>query len=335
MNAHQTAWHARLILIVCMVVFAGSLSARAASQATSQSIELINAVQQAAKTLNYKGTFAHQRNGEMNSFRVVHRFDQGTEQERVEVLDDSPREYLRVNDRVQCLLPEHKLVVIETQRQERFPALLMSKLDEIGRYYDLSVSSKPQRVAGRSCLNVSIKPKDSHRPHYELCVDQKTGLLLEAQMLDSAGHVLEHMAFTQVDIGGAIEDSALKSEWPTDQWRVVQRTYVPVDLKAQGWFYQMPPGYRPVMQVRQTFAGGREVSQVILTDGLATLSIFIEPYQQNLSQQVLDGASRSGAVNLFGKRLGSFWVVVAGEASAQTVRHLAESVVRTGPLHNR
>lgn len=297
--------------------------------------ELLQLVQQAAKTQNYQGIFAHQRNGEMRSFRVTHFVENGQEHERLEVLSDSPREYLRVDDRVQCLIPEKKLIVSEQQRQERFPALLMGSVDDLSQHYDFVLRDRKARVAGRNCQRVSIVPKDGHRSRYELCIDHDTGLLLEAQMHDEQGSVLEHIAFTQLQVDVPFDLQALQPAWATDGWRVVQRQHNNIDLKSLGWFYREPPGYRPVVEVERQFRDGRQVSQLILTDGLATISIFIEPYQQNLSHHQMIGANRSGAVNLYGKRHADYWVMVAGEAPAATVRQLAESIVRTGVLHNR
>ncbi|MCD8504309.1 MAG: MucB/RseB C-terminal domain-containing protein [Burkholderiaceae bacterium] len=297
--------------------------------------ELLQQVQQAAKTQNYQGIFAHQRNGQMRSFRVTHRFADGQEFERLEVLSDSPREYLRHNDRVQCLIPEQKLIVSEQQRQERFPALLMGSVSDLSQHYDFVLQERKARVAGRTCHRVSIVPKDDHRSRYELCVDDQTGLLLEAQMHDEQGSVVEHIAFTQLQVGNPIDQAELQPAWATDGWRVVERNNSNIDLKAMGWFYREPPGYRPVIEVERQFRDGRQVSQLILTDGLATISIFIEPYQQNLSQHQMSGASRSGAVNLYGKRHDDYWVMVAGEAPAVTVRQLAESIIRTGALHTK
>ena len=291
--------------------------------------------QQAAKSLNYQGTFVHQRNGELRSFRLIHGLREGDEVERLEVLDDAPREYLRVNDRVQCLIPDQQMVVIERQHQERFPALLMSDLGQISEYYRLTVEPEPYRVAGRSCMKLAIRPRDDFRPSYDLCIDQETGLLLKAQMLDVAGTAVEHIAFSDVRVGEPLEKLALEPSWSTATWQVVERLPKTMDLKSNGWFYQLPPGYKAVMQVQRTFKGGREVAHTVLTDGLATISIFIEPYQQNLSHHHQVGASTVGAVNLYGRQHESFWIVVAGEAPAQAVQMVAQSLVRKGALHNR
>lgn len=312
----------------------GAVLAQGAAQSPSP-IELLQKAQQAAKTSDYQGVFAHQRNGQMRSFRITHRFVDGDEYERLEVLDNSPREYLRHNDRVQCLIPDSKMIVTERQHQERFPALLMASIDELETHYVLTVQNRLGRVAGRKCQRISIVPKDDHRSRYQLCLDQKTGLLLEAQMYDEGGSVVEHIAFTQVQVGKRIDEAALMPAWSTDGWEQVERSHRDIDLKSQGWFYRAPPGYRSVAEIERQFRDGRQVSQVILTDGLANISIFIEPYQQNLSHHQMNGASRSGAVNLYGKQYESYWVMVAGEAPAATVKQLAESIVQSGSLHQR
>jgi len=296
---------------------------------------LLQQAQQAAKTQNYQGTFAHQRNGELRSFRLTHRFSDGQEFERLEVLSDSPREYLRHNDWVQCLIPDQKLIVSEQQQQERFPAMLMGSVPELSQHYDFLLQGKKARVAGRSCHLISIVPKDDHRPAYKVCIDQQTGLLLEAQIHDQNGAVLEHMAFTQLQMGQPIPDEALQASWSTEGWRVVELHNRPIDLKSLGWIHRAPPGYRVVAEIERQFRGDRQVGQLILTDGLATISIFIEPYQENLSHHQMKGATRSGAVNLYGKRHDGYWVMVAGEAPATTVRQVADSIVQTGVLHSR
>lgn len=321
--------------VLGLLLFCGAGLALAQPAASADPIDLLRQAQTAAKTSNYQGTFAHQRNGQMRAFRITHRYIDGDEFERLEVLDNSPKEYLRHNDRVQCLIPDRKLVITESQQQERFPALFMTALDSIENYYDLAVSDKPGRVAGRLCHRVSIMPRDEHRSRYELCLDQRTGLLLEAQMRDDDGSVLEHIAFHQLQVGKKIEDQALEPSWNTQGWQVLERSQRAVDLKASGWLYREPPGYRRVAEFERQFGDGRRVNQLVLTDGLATISIFIEPYQQGLSHEHIGGASRMGAVNLYGKQHGDYWVMVAGEVPATTVRQLAQSVVRTGALHQR
>ena len=318
--------------------FAGSVLAQSTAatvQDPKQAMQLLERAQQAAKTLNYHGTFAHQRDGQMRAFRVTHRYHQGQEQERLEVLSSSPREYLRVNDQVQCVIPQQKLIITERQKHKRFPALLMDDGQQLSAYYEVLAPQRQSWVAGRACQPLSIVPKDKHRVRYELCIDDQTGLLLEAQTRDANGAVLEHMAFNQVQIGQPIADEQLRPAWPVQDWQVVDRELRAIDFRALGWFYREPPGYRAVAELERQFRQGQTVHHLILTDGLGTISIFIEPYRPDLSHHQMAGAKRSGAVNMFGKRYGAYWVMVAGEAPESTVKNLAQSIVKTGVLHNR
>jgi len=295
---------------------------------TADAKALLEGIQSAAKRLNYQGVFSQQRDGVVHAFRMTHRFDGEREEELLEVLDNSPREYWRIDDEVHCLMPEQRMIVTESQRQERFPALLMGELSKFSRYYEVSVEPTLGRVAGRRCLLIDIKPRDEHRPRYRLCADQESGLLLKAQLLNHQGNVLEQIAFGQVQIGQVIPDDALARSWSTEGWQRVDRKPTPIDFQEMGWGYTVPPGFSPVMQIRRQFNDGREVNQMILTDGLASMSMFIEPYQKNLSQHQWEGASQAGSINLYGQRVDDSWVVVAGEVPASTVYALAQSVDR-------
>ena len=297
-------------------------------QSPTDAKSLLEGIQSAAKRLNYQGVFSQQRDGVVHSFRMTHRFVDDREEERIEVLDNSPREYLRVDDAVSCLIPEKKLVVNESQRQERFPALLMGELSHFSEFYDVLLAPAQSRVAGRQCLVVDIVPKDNHRPHYQFCADVQTGLLLKAQLLQADGSVLEQIAFNQVQIGHSIADIELAPSWSTDGWQAVNQKQEAIDFRAMGWDYKQSPGFEPVMQLQRTFSDGRMVNQMILTDGLASVSVFIEPYQQSLSQHQWQGASRSGSINLYGKQVGDYWIVVVGEVPAQSIHMLAQSISR-------
>jgi sigma-E factor negative regulatory protein RseB len=331
--AHR--WRVWLSGCLCLVAILSAAPARASDTLNNpDAMGVLQRAQDVAKTLNYSGVFAHQRDGSMRAFRIVHLYENGDEQELLEALHDTPRQYLRVGDQIQCLVPERRLVILQNQGRERFPALLMTDQDKLSSYYDVKSLELERRVAGRNCTALGIVPKDTFRPRYQLCIDDESGLMLEAQMLSDSGEVLEHIAFMNVDIGIPISESALQPSWSTEGWTVLQRQVEDVDMRELGWRFQAPPGYETFRQVQSMFDGQRRVSQIVLTDGLATLSIFIEPYQQNLSHHQLGGASQAGAVNLFGRRLDSYWIMVAGEAPASAVRSLAESVIRTSGLRN-
>jgi len=94
-----------------------------------------------------------------------------------------------------------------------------------------------------------------------------------------------------------------------------------------GWRIDAPPGYTTAMQVERAFARGKQAHQVVLSDGLATISIFIEPYVIERSDAYQpQGAARYGAVNLHGAKVGNFWLTVMGEVPADTLLRLTQSI---------
>lgn len=303
--------------------------------ASSPEATLLRQIQEAARHLNYEGVFTFQQGEAIESSRMVHVFDGKDEKERIEVLDGPPREYLRLNDEVQSLLPEQKIILREQQRGDRFPGLLLADPVTLEAHYQLRTAPEQYRVAGRACRVVEIVPRDTHRYGYRLCVDHASNLLLKAQTIASDGAVLEQVAFTQVTIGQAINEQALKPSWPITDWSIQHTQQQVIDLGALGWRVPAPPGYLPTSQLARVFAEHRTVNQLVLSDGLATISIFIEPYRVERSEYLSQGATRSGSVNIFGIRIANFWLTVLGEVPAATLELLAQSIQYVPPAGSR
>lgn len=77
-------------------------------------------------------------------------------------------------------------------------------------------------------------------------------------------------------------------------------------------------------------AGKRAEKQALLhmvySDGLASVSVFIEKYQAAANH--LQGASSMGAVNAYGNAVDAYFVTVVGEVPAKTVQAMAQSTVK-------
>jgi sigma-E factor negative regulatory protein RseB len=307
------------LLAVGLTICVGTVQAQGGAAVLRQ-------IQEAARKLNYVGVYAYQQGDHIESSRITHQFDGKHEKERVEVLDGAPREYLRTDDEVQCLIPEQKTVLRERQRGDRFPGLLRIDPKSIENNYSVSVAAAPLRVAGRQCQPIEVVPRDTHRYGYRLCADTESNLLLKAQMVDERGTVIEQIAFTQVTIGTEISDAMLVPTWPTKDWQTVRTQHQKIDLAALGWRVTAPPGYVSTSEVTREFADRKRVHQLVLSDGLATISIFIEPYLSERSEYVPQGAAQSGSVNIYGVRIANYWLTVLGEVPASTLEQLAQSI---------
>lgn len=299
------------------------------SQPQSQTLadsKLLSQIQRAAHTLNYAGVFTYQQGGAIESSRLAHGFDGQNETEKLELLDGPAREYLRHNEDVQCLIPEQKTVLLEKQRGDRFPGLLLSDTQSIDANYSVRPLTQPMRVAGRTCQLIDVVPRDAARYGYRLCADIETGLLLKAQTINGDGRVIEQVAFTEIAIGSSIAKNLLQPSWSITGWNVLEPIQKTVDLKSLGWNIQPPAGFAPTSQLQQLFAENKIVHQMVLSDGLATISIFIEPYLNERSDYKPLGAAQVGSVNLYGVKIANFWLTVLGEVPASTLEKFAQSI---------
>ena len=295
-------------------------------QPVSQAVTLLRRIQEAARHLSYRGVFAFQHGESIESARIAHLFDGQVEKERIEVLDGPPREYLRRNDEVYSLLPEQQTVLREQRRGENFPSLFLADAVAIEKNYEVVVAPELYRVTGRPCRVIEIVPRDTHRYGYKLCADVESNLLLKAQTLSTMGAVLDQVAFTQVAVGEPISEKMLAASWEIASWKTIEIKQQTIDLGALGWRVFSPPGYLPTAQLARVFADKRTVNQFILSDGLANISIFIEPYATERSEYLSPGASRNGSVSIFGIRVANFWVTVLGEVPASTIEQLSQSI---------
>jgi len=309
-----------------LMALAGHEAARAAEppQSSAASIQLLYDIQQAARKQDYAGVFLYQQGEVIQSSRLVHVIDGTGERERLEILDGQPREYLRHNDEIQCLIPERKTVLMEPRRGDRFPGLLLGNPTELAQHYDIRAQDKLHRVADRQCRIVTIEPRDGLRYGYRLCADVDTNLLLKAQTVDPEQGVVEQVSFTSIKVGGGVDPAELSSRWSTRDWKVLQPRIEPVDLAAQGWRIPAPRGFVAMMQVKRSM-GRSTVNQLVLSDGLAAISVFIEPYDSERGHPMSAGAARRGAINIYGTRIADFWLTALGEVPAATLEQLATS----------
>ncbi len=319
----------RFLMFAAMCLLPVAAQAQVAPPAVLvDDIELLQRIQTSARELDYAGVFAYQQGSSMQSSRITHVFDGKNERERLELLDGQPLEFLRQDDEIQCLLPEKRAVLIETRTaRDRFPGLMIGSARQLTAHYQVSVDPEPQRVADRDCQVITLRPRDNDRYGYRLCTDVDSGLLLRAQTLSPEDEVVEQVAFLALQIGAEVDRKQLKPRWKTDGWRVVRTHLNPVNLSELGWKVGEPAGFLKMLEVQRSMGGKPDVKQVMLSDGLAAVSVFIEPYSEGHPRQAGPGAR--GAIHVVGRRLGDYWITVLGEAPLGTIQQIADSVSYT------
>lgn len=312
-------------VIALCVTFAQS---PASAETPPDPLTWLGRIASAGQMLNYVGTFTYQSRGTFETSRIAHRMDATGEYERLEVLDGSPREVIRSGNEVRCVLPEQKTVIIDQPGGRRaFPARLPASFANLAESYRVR-KGESGRVAGYEAQSVVLEPRDDLRYGYVLWADAQSGLLLKSRMVDERGEVIEQFAFSDVRIGGDVGSELLKSRFdPRGDWRVVNARGSEIAKGDGGWMLRSPlPGYSLVSVMRRPLGRERgEAIHMVYSDGLAAISVFIEPLPEQGASPVA-GLLASGAINIYKRTLDRHLITALGEVPARAVQRLADGI---------
>ena len=299
-----------------------------AAQAQGDAMQWLQRAGQAAQKLSYTGTFVYQSGGGAETSRITHLVDAAGEAERLEVLDGSPREVVRINDEVKCYLPENRTIIVERRPARRsFPALLpVSFGGSIGESYVVKKGAAA-RVAGLDTHSILIEPRDGLRYGHQWWVDAQSGLLVKASLIGERGDPLETFAFTELRIGEPIGREAIKpsARMQSHDWHVRQTHSTDSKADEGVWNFRATlPGFRKISGMkRQVRADASPGSHWVFSDGLAAISVFIDPLTQ---PQPETGLFKMGAVNVYKRLLGEHLVVVMGDVPHATLKRLGDGI---------
>lgn len=290
--------------------------------------QLLVRMQKAAGSLNYDGIFVYQHGDQLETLRIIHKMTDGVMRERLVSLNGAPREILRTGNEVRCYLPDENAVMIEHRRADsrNFPALLPDSLTVLKKNYHIQIAGSG-RVAGRAALAAQIKPRDAYRYGYVLWADKSTGLLLKASLIDESGNVIEQYMFTQISIDRAIPDSDLAPQHPAKGIISHRADDQQPPASTRRWeALKLPPGYTLNAHMRRKLPARRQpVEHLVYSDGLAVVSVFVEPVD-DATQGALSGLTHMGAVHAYGKVVDGHQITVLGETPAMTVDMIGASV---------
>ena len=85
------------------------------------------------------------------------------------------------------------------------------------------------------------------------------------------------------------------------------------------------PGFEKIAEVKRRLHDTRLVDQVVYSDGMAAVSVFIEAMPASAAD-VHPGLSRTGATNIYTREVAGHLVTVVGEAPAISVQRIGDSV---------
>ena len=290
------------------------------------------------KSRAYIGTFVVTAGGNMSSARIWHVCEGDQQVERVENLTGLARATFRHNKQVVTFLPDARVAKAEKRESlGLFPELLKANAGSIPEFYQARVVGS-DRVAGLDAEVVQLQPKDALRFGYRVWTEKKTDLVVKLQTLDGAGRVIEQSAFSELQLDAPVRmDKLVQMMANTDGYRMENSELVKTTAQAEGWSLRAAiPGFAPLNCYMRppTVATPAAAStmQWVFSDGLATVSLFVEPYDRQRHMQ--ESVASVGATQTLMRKLddpGSgreWWLTAVGEVPSGTLKAFAASLER-------
>ncbi|MBU2865097.1 MucB/RseB C-terminal domain-containing protein [Reinekea forsetii] len=273
--------------------------------------------------LNYRGEFMHRRGDDTQVFSIVHRFTEGTATELLRQLDGHMIEVLRQGEKLTCYFPEGT----ESAAEHPVPAAPFSQLSEMGlEQISLAYTASEvgeDRVAGYMA-NIIKLTSDQWRYEYRFWLEKETHMLLQSEIIDSRGKVLEQFRFTRLELNVTLSNQELRPK--IEQPALVQSSQVnhqsnqvKSDKVTLTW---VPSGF--LVNHSQTMASANGWTEKIsYSDGLTSFSVFVDSQGLASSQSTMAKMGATTAIMVSRDKLG---VTVVGEIPEQTAMKLAQSV---------
>lgn len=290
---------------------------------------------QAVDGLTYEGTLVYLADNRMETLHIVHRVAGGEVEERLVSLSGPVRAVTRDHDKVTCVLSEDHPILVK--RKAGIPDLLRTRAIDpamlAANYFVHPLGET--RVAGRDTDVVGVIPRDDFRYGYRFYLDRQTGLPLKSDLMGTEGDPIEQIMFAAVQVDSAGAGPAATGARPAQPVPEGDLSLTaataggaqPAGQTASAWRLEaLPPGFAIRMHDRWPEGAGGQAEHLVVTDHLASVSIFVE----GEGQGGLTGASRIGAVHAVGGRIAGHQVTVVGQVPAETV-----AAVLAGLRHDR
>ena len=311
----------KLVLAIVLAVGFGQVSAGPA-------MDWLGKMSNAMRNLSYQGNFVYIHENQLESMSIFHLSSESGESERLLSLNGEAREVFRDDKNLTCIWPSSKKVVVDSSRQNTFsPLFIPDDIARIGRHYEMKMAGEG-RIANHDAVIVLIMPKDQFRYGIKLWINAGNGLLLKSNLINEHNKVVEQVMFTNIELLGELDQMQLFKLPEIDDSFTMVRYHsgeaaetLEADMNWQ--ISSLPDGFREESAVKRKVGDtDRYVQQMVFTDGLASLSVFIEKQTSRTAQ----GETSMGAVNAFIYLLDSYSVTAIGEVPAVTVKQVAESV---------
>jgi sigma-E factor negative regulatory protein RseB len=289
--------------------------------------EWLERMNHALTTRNYIGVFTHNHGGRVETLRIIHRVRGRDVSERLLSLDGPGREFIREGNELTCYFPDKRTVLVERRAPEGPLLGAIPSLDEGDALVYEIRGGERERLLGRTTRVVALHPRDQYRYGYRLWIDEQTSMPLKTQLCDQSGQVIEQIVFSNIDLPERIPDSMFKPQVDasTYRWLRAERQLASAAPPALWEAMRLPPGFRMANRSAQAMPGSSEpVAHLVYTDGIASVSVFVEPRKANSAGA--EGPARVGSSSAYSTVVDGHQITAVGEVPPSTVELIAKQV---------
>lgn len=287
----------------------------------ADALELLDRMQSAVYDLDYTGQLVYSKGDELSTYRITHQA--GQEQESVVRLNQGDGEHGNS---------------VESFSLSKFGNPHASGTNAYS--FDLGGMA---RVADHDCQVIVIRPKDKMRYLQRYCIEPNTGMLLKYSLMDREQQVLEQLMFTQLSLdlksalapnealnlasAEAVSLSVAAMDKPMA--RVAKSSAAPQEESAADpntlgdWHFEsLPAGFKVVKVIPQ--AANNNVHQIVLSDGVAAVSVFIA--SATAAKNIDQLSYANGATHILGLELAGHMITFVGEVPESTLQAIQKGL---------
>ena len=278
----------------------------------------------ASQQLNYEGVFHSQSSSESNSTHVIHANIDNKEYCLLKMLDGAPNEVFCSGDMV-YVTSQDGLLIKKRKNQFLFPSVLPSDIKHLKKNYQLSFGEK-KRVADRMAQHIELKAKDNLRFNYHIWIDEKNLLPLKLIVTNNKNQPIEQSTFTTIAFSEVIDKDIFEKNINLSKVYVSKNKFIENYVSNKFWnLKKLPSGFKEVDLISRRVNGLNLLDyQIIFSDGLAYVSLFIRPITRGTEPK--EGTVAIGPTNISARYQDGYQIMSVGIVPPETVNTFSGAI---------
>ena len=287
------------------------------AQQDREADELVKAMIEASKTLNYSGLVTYEKAGRLKTSKMLHLIRENNIFEQLIHLDGPAGQFSWRRIDENCGLGR-----AQGAEARALSTLDSSSFKRLTASYSFEIRGQ-SRVAGREATSFLLRPKDNFRLPYFVAIDNQSNLMLMSVILNQVGKPLERFQFVEIQVGGDLDSMSIDDAGVNvEDSCAIESAQQPLDDWTVGW---VPPEFFLTDYEKEPLTGQSIMS---FTDGLSAFTVFIESLQT--SKKIPPFTFNQGATTAVSSKLkykgDEFTVSVVGEIPTDSAKKIVQSV---------